>query len=120
MPAPDRVFIRDLSCRGILGIEPEERTTPQDVLVNLTLEADVRPAAASENIADAVNYRTVAEAVSDLVATGGFLLVETLCERIAVLCLKDARVSACEVTVSKPTALPAAAGVGVSIRRERR
>ena len=123
MPArparPDRVFIRDLLCRGILGINPDERTAPQDVLVNVVLECDARPAAASRDIADAVNYRTVAKGVLNLVETGEYLLVETLCEDVAALCLEDQRVTACEVTVDKPTALRFAGGVGVSIRRER-
>ena len=120
MPArPDRVFVRDLLCRGILGINPEERVNRQDVLVNLVLECDTRPAADSADIADAVNYRTVAKKVLALVETGEFLLVETLCEEIAAACLEDDRVTACEVTVDKPTALRFAGGVGVSIRRER-
>ena len=116
---PDKVFIRDLLCRGILGINPEERVNRQDVLVNVTLECDARPAAASRDIADAVNYRTVAKGVLRLVETGEYLLVETLCEDVAALCLGDPRVSACEVTVEKPSALRFAGGVGVSIRRER-
>ena len=120
MPArPDRVFIRDLLCRGILGINPDERVNRQDVLVNVVLECDTRPAADSKNIDDAVNYRTVAKGVLHLVETGEYLLVETLCRDIAELCLEDLRVTACEVTVDKPTALRFAGGVGVSIRRER-
>ena len=113
------MFVRDLLCRGILGINPEERVNRQDVLGNLVLECDTRPAAASKDIADAVNYRTVAKGVLHLVETGEYLLVETLCQDIADLCLGDARVSACEVTVDKPTALRFAGGVGVTIRRER-
>ena len=115
----DKVFIRDLLCRGILGINPEERVNRQDVLVNVILECDTRKAAASKEIADAVNYRTVAKGVLHLVETGDYLLVETLCADIAALCLEDPRVSACEVTVDKPTVLRFAGGVGVTIRRER-
>ena len=115
----DRIFIRDLHCRGILGINPDERVNRQDVVVNVVLEADTRPAAASGDIADAVNYRTVAKQILELVETGEFLLVETLCDRIAGVCLADDRVTACEVTVDKPTALRFAGGVGVTIRRER-
>ena len=115
----DKIFIRDLRCRGILGINPDERVNRQDVLVNVVLEADTRPAAASGEIADAVNYRDVSKGIQELVETGQFLLVETLCARIAELCLEDARVAACEVTVDKPTALRFAGGVGVTIRRER-
>ena len=119
-PVPDRVLIRDLECRGVLGIHPHERTTPQAIRVNLVLECDTRPAAASERIEDAVDYHAVADAARKLAETGGFLLVETLCERLAALCLEDARVSACEVTVEKPDALDHVAAVGVTIRRGRR
>ncbi|MFH5803000.1 dihydroneopterin aldolase [Alienimonas sp. DA493] len=115
---PDRVIVRDLLCRGILGIHPEERVTPQAVKVSLTLETDTRPAAASERIEDAVDYSAVADRARTLVETGGFQLVETLCDWLAAACLEDPRVRACEVSVEKPDALPDAAGVGVTIRRE--
>ena len=118
-PVPDRVLIRDLRCRGILGIHPEERVTPQAIVVNLTLETDTRPAAASEKIEDAIDYSAVAERAKTLAETGAFQLVETLCERLAAACLEDPRIRACEVSVLKPDALPDADGVGVSIRRER-
>ncbi len=115
----DRVFVRDLECRGVLGIHPHERTTPQAVRVSLTMECDTRPAAASERIEDALDYSAVADRARALVETGGFQLVETLCDRLAAACLQDPRVSACEVRVEKPDALPDAAGVGVTIRRTR-
>ncbi|NNJ27087.1 dihydroneopterin aldolase [Alienimonas chondri] len=119
MSTPDRVIVRDLLCRGILGIHPEERTTPQAVVVSLTLECDTRPAAESEFIADAIDYSAVADKARALVETGRFQLVETLCDRLAAACLEDPRVAACEVSVEKPDALADAAGVGVTIRRER-
>lgn len=87
--------------------------------MSLTLECDTRPAAASERIEDAVDYSAVADRARTLVETGGFQLVETLCDRLAAACLEDPRVRACVVRVEKPDALPDAAGVGVTIRRER-
>ena len=116
---PDIILVRDLLVRGIVGINPEEREKTQEIIINLALEADTRPAAASDAIGDAVNYRTVAERVIGLVEGSGFFLVERLAERIADLCLEDPRVTACEVTVEKPTALRFAGSVGVKIRRER-
>ncbi len=55
----DRIHIKDLVVSGILGINPDERVNPQNVLINATLWVDTRPAAASDDIEDAVNYRTV-------------------------------------------------------------
>ena len=68
----DRILIKDLLLRAIVGINDDERTNRQDVVINLVLEADTRPAARSDDIADAVNYRTVAKEVIDLVGNGFF------------------------------------------------
>ncbi len=116
----DRIHISDLLVRGIVGINPDERRNAQDVLVNLTLWADTRPAAASDDIADAVNYRSVAKAVIAHVEGGEPMLVERLVQEIADVCLAaDARVTEVEVTVEKPGALRFADSVGVTIRRGR-
>jgi FolB domain-containing protein len=116
----DQIFIRDLLVRGIVGINPDERDNPQDVLVNVTLWADTRPAAESDDIADAVNYRTVSKAIIAHVEDGGPLLVERLVAEIARLCVEsDDRVAEVEVTVEKPGALRFADSVGITIHRTR-
>ncbi len=116
----DQVFIKDLLVRGILGINPEERTNRQDILVNVIMWADTRPAARSDDIADAVNYRTVAKAIIDHIERGQPCLVERLVEEIAGICFAtDSRIQAVEVSVEKPGALRFARSVGVRIFRTR-
>lgn len=115
----DRIVIRDLLVRGIVGINGEERHNRQDVLLNLTLFTDTRPAARSDDIADAVNYRDIAKQVIDLVEAGKPYLVEKLVEDVARLCLSDSRVERVQVTAEKPGALRFAKSVGVSIERSR-
>lgn len=115
----DRVFIKDLLLRAIIGINDEERVKKQDVVVNIELETDTRPAAATDAIEDAVNYRDLAKSTIDLVETSRFFLVERLAEEIAKACLADPRVRKVRVTVEKPTAVRFAKGVGVSIERDR-
>ena len=61
--ANDRVLIRDLTFNAILGILPQERITPQPVVINLALHTDISAAAKSTNIDDTLNYAAVAEAV---------------------------------------------------------
>ncbi|RMG38815.1 MAG: dihydroneopterin aldolase [Planctomycetota bacterium] len=116
---PDTIFIRDLLVRTILGINPDERENRQDVLINVRLHTDTRPAARTDDIRDAVNYRTIAKQIIDLAESSRFFLVETLAERIAELCLQDARVRSVWVRVEKPMALRFARGVGAEIHRER-
>ena len=59
----DKVIIKDLLLRGIVGINDEERVNRQDILVNVMMWADTTAAGRSDDIADAVNYRTVAKRI---------------------------------------------------------
>lgn len=116
----DRIVIKDLLVRGIVGINPDEREHEQDILVNATLWADTRPAAASDAIEDAINYRTVAKAMIAHIREGRPHLVERLAQELADLCLgADPRIAEVEIAVEKPGALRYARSVGVVIRRTR-
>jgi FolB domain-containing protein len=115
----DRIEIRDLLLRGILGINPEERDKPQDILVNLTLFADLSRAGASDSIDDTVNYRTITKRLIEHVERVGRFTVEALAADIARLCLEDERVAGVRVRVEKPGALRFARSVGVEIERRR-
>jgi dihydroneopterin aldolase/D-erythro-7,8-dihydroneopterin triphosphate epimerase len=116
----DRVHIRDLAVPGILGINPDERVNRQEILVNATLWVDTRPAAISDNIDDAVNYRTITKRLIDHIERGDPMLVERLAAELVAICfLSDDRVGEVEMTVEKPGALRHARSVGITIRRTR-
>ena len=116
----DRIRIKDLLVRGILGINPDERSNRQDILVNVTMWADTRPAADSDAIADAVNYKTITKAILAHIENGAPMLVERLVAEVARIAVQgDARVQAVEVSVEKPTALRFAGSVGITIYRTR-
>jgi len=115
----DQIQIKDLLLRAVLGINEEERRNRQDVLINITLHADTRAAGRSDDIADAVNYRTLTKRIIALVEDSQFYLVEKLAAEIAALCLGDPRVEQADVRVEKPGALRFARSVGVEIQRTR-
>lgn len=115
----DRILIKDLVVRGILGINPDERVNAQDILINATLFVDTGAAARSDDIADAVNYRTITKRIIRHVEEGEPMLVERLVQEVADICLEDERVERVEVTVEKPGALRHARSVGISIIRSR-
>jgi dihydroneopterin aldolase/D-erythro-7,8-dihydroneopterin triphosphate epimerase len=116
----DRIIIRDLLVRGIVGINPDERKNRQDILVNVVMWADTRPAAASDDIAAAVNYRSVSKAIINHLESGAPMLVERLAAELVKLCFEfDPRIQAVELTVEKPGALRFARSVGVTIYRAR-
>jgi dihydroneopterin aldolase len=113
----DKVLIRELKVEAILGILPQERVTPQPVLINITVFTDTRRAAGSKDIVDAVNYAALADAATKLTIDGKYLLIETLVEDLAALSLSLAHVEGVSVRVEKPQAVPAAGAVGVEIYR---
>lgn len=115
----DRIYIRDLALRCIIGIEAHERAQQQDVVINMTLHADLREAGRSDKIEDTVNYKTIKRKVVDLVENSSCLLVERLAQEIANVCLLEPRVQRVEVTVDKPGALRFAKSVAVQIVRQR-
>ena len=113
----DRILVRDLLVRGILGVNDWEREHRQDILINLTLTHDTRAAAASDDIDRSLNYRTLTKAVLALVEESSFQLVETLAEAVARICVVDFGAERVRVRVEKPGALRFARSVGVEIER---
>lgn len=119
MEALDRIEIQDLLLRCIIGINDSERQNKQDVLINIVMWTDTRPAAHSDNIDDAVNYRTITKQIIQHVEASDYFLVERLVGRIAEICLRDPRVQKVRVSLAKPGALRFARSVGVTITRTR-
>ncbi len=115
----DTIFIDDLLVRCIIGIHDWERKARQDVLINVELDVDTSPAGASDDFADAVDYRDLAKRIIEMAEASGYQLVEALAEEIARLCLVDDRVEAARVRVEKPGAIRFARSVGVTIERAR-
>ncbi len=115
----DKIYIRDLQLRCIVGIYPEERTNKQDVVINIVLWCDLRKAGASDQIEDTVNYKFVKKGITALVENSDYLLIERMAGAIGDLCLEEAGVERVQVTVDKPGALRFARSVAVEITRTR-
>ena len=113
----DRIVIKDLLLRGIIGINDWEREKRQDILINITLSCDLRAAGESDKIEDAINYRTLTKKIIKHVEESARYTVEALAADIAKLCLSANRVQRAQVRVEKPGALRFAKSVGVEIER---
>jgi len=115
----DRIHIRDLQVRCIIGINADERVKRQDVIINVTLEADLRRACATDDIADTVDYKAIKTDIAQMVEASDYFLLERLAERVAGICLKANGVQRARVLIEKPGALRFARSIGVEIVRER-
>jgi len=115
----DVIFVRELTVEAVIGIQEWERRMRQVVKVDLEMAADARRAAATDRIADTLNYKLVAKRVASFVSESQFQLVESLAEHIAGLVLEEFAVAWVKVTVNKPGAVRGAKDVGVRIERHR-
>lgn len=115
----DKIYIRDLSIRSIIGVNQDERIEKQDVVINVILFADTRKAGQTDALEDSVDYKKVKKAILSLVENSEFLLIEKLAEEIAKICLDDSKVQKVDVTVDKPGALRCTRSVAVEIVRTR-
>lgn len=100
----DRIELRGLAVRGHHGVLDFERRDGQDFVVDVTAWLDLAAAAASDDLADTLDYGGLAHRAAEIVAGPPVDLIETVAGRIADAVLADARVHAVEVTVHKPHA----------------
>jgi FolB domain-containing protein len=115
----DKIIIRDLIARGIIGLNDWEREKAQEILINIELQVDLRRAGDSDDLVDSVSYSTIAKRVQAHAETAGRLTVEALANDLARLCLEDPAVSGVRVRVEKPGAVRFTRAVGVEIERRR-
>ena len=115
----DRIFIRELALRCIIGIYPEERREKQDVIITVEMHCDLRRAGQSDDLNDTVNYKSIKKSILRMVEESQFNLIESLAEHIAAIALKDEKVLQVVVTVDKPGALRFAKSSAVEITRAR-
>ena len=100
----DRITLSGLRVHGRHGVLPAEREQGQDFVVDAVLKLDTRAAAATDDLAQTVDYGVLAQRLADVVAGEPVDLIETLACRLADVCLTDPRVFEVEVTVHKPSA----------------
>ncbi len=113
----DKVIIKNLVGRGIIGINDWEREKPQEICINIEMQADLHKAGKTDAIEDSVNYRTVAKKVLAHTESIGRGTVEALAADIARICLSEPGVISVRVRVEKPGAVRFAESVGVEIER---
>jgi dihydroneopterin aldolase len=116
----DIIFLDELKVDTIIGIWEWERRIRQTVIIDLEMSADIARAAASDDVADTLNYKSVAKRVQGFVADSSFQLVETLAEKIAAIIRDEFEVAWVKVRVNKPGAIRGSKAVGVSIERGER
>ncbi len=120
-PAPRmrNVLISDLEVMTMIGIYPHEKMKPQRVITSIELRVEETGTPGSDRFEEVVDYERIVVGVREICRAGHVNLVETLAERVAVVCLEDIRVHSVRVRIEKPDAFPDCRSVGIEIERSR-
>jgi dihydroneopterin aldolase len=113
----DKVFIEALEIECVIGIYDWERKIRQAVVLDLEMAFDNRVPAASDDIADTLDYKAVSKRLIQFVSESEFGLVETLAERCAAIVLGEFGVRHVRLKLAKPGAVRGSKAVGVIIER---
>ena len=120
MQTLDRLRIRDLRVRAHVGVTAAERDKLQDVVITVTLHADLSRAARSDRLRDSIDYKALKLKILDLADTRSYRLIERLAGEVADLARADRRVAQVDVRVQNPGALRFARCSEVEISRGQR
>ncbi len=113
----DKVFIKALHTKPVIGIYDWEREIRQDVFIDLTMATDITQAAATDDIQYALNYKSICDRIVEFSNASSFGLIESLAESISQIVQKEFGVQWVRVSVHKPGAIDAAEDLGVTIER---
>lgn len=109
------VYIKGLRAQAVIGVYEWERLVRQALVVDLQMASDTARAAASDAIADALDYAAISKRVLDLVQASEYQLIESVAHQIASVVMRDFGVRWLSVRVAKPGAVAEADAVGVVI-----
>lgn len=115
----DRIFLRGLAIETTIGFIEWERHIKQTVVIDLEVPTDCARGAQSDDVADTVDYKSIAKRTIAFVEAAEFKLVETLAHRLALLLLEEFSLAWIKLSVNKPGAISGSRDVGVSIERHR-
>lgn len=117
--AGDRIFLHGLEVECIIGFIEWERRVKQTVVIDVEMPVDCARAAASDDVADTLDYKKVAKRLIGFVSSAEYKLVETLAHRAALLILGEFGVEWVRLSVNKPGAIRGSRDVGVAVLRTR-
>ena len=113
----DKVLIEQLVIDAYIGVYDWEHEAPQPLVFDIAMAWNNKPAAETDDIAFALDYDHVSQALQKLVQERPRQLIETIAEEAAALIQTEFKVTWVKIRVGKPQAVTAARTVAVEIER---
>ncbi|MDU8923498.1 dihydroneopterin aldolase [Pasteurellaceae bacterium LIM206] len=113
----DRIFIKELVVFAQIGVYDWEQQLRQKLIFDIEMAWDSRKAAATDDVADCLNYAEVADFVIHYVQSKPFLLIERVANEVAAAIRQHFAVPWIKLKLSKPAAVQQATAVGIIIER---
>lgn len=114
-----KIHIENLRLRTFIGIKEDEKKNRQDVIINIWIHYSADKAVQSNEIEEALNYRTVTKKVVKHVESGRFLLLERMTEEVLSVVMESPQIIWAEVKIDKPGALRFSDSVSISLSGSR-
>ncbi|KAI8355198.1 Dihydropteroate synthase-like protein [Mortierella sp. GBAus27b] len=115
----DKICIRDLTVRNIIGVDAWERSKRQPIIINLTVYTSVSAAGDTDHLPYSIHYGVLCKTVEAHSEKSVFRSVEALADSIARITIRKCHAPKITVRIDKPRALLHAASAGVEITRSR-
>lgn len=113
----DTIYIHGLQCECVIGVWKWEKAITQTLVLDIDLATDIKPAAASDDLADTLDYKAISDRVIEYAKANPFDLIETLIERISEVILSEFAVPWVRIKLDKGGAVKNVKHVGVMIER---
>lgn len=113
----DTVFIKGLKVDAVIGVYEWEQQITQPLIFDIEMVGCQYQASQTDDIADAINYKSVSERVAEVSVANKVALLERLAHLVAEMILAEFAPEKVTVTIHKPTAIKEADSVGVKITR---
>jgi len=113
----DKIFLKGISANCVVGVWEWEKSITQEIIVDLELATDISKAAASDNLADTLDYKGVADRVIEMLEASRFDLIETMTEEIAKLLMNEFKIPWVKVRLDKGGVVKNVQNVGILIER---
>ncbi len=101
----DRIHLFDVTLDCRIGVSAEERRDSQRLLADVSVDTDIRPAAASGDVEATIDYARILDLLQEIAGAKEYVLIETLVEAMAARILERFPVARVRILLKKPAAL---------------